>query len=131
MKKILLKIYGLLILASVYSCSTTSPVVDTDRPGQFDDDYVIEMQNPQTLLEIFQRLPGVVVSNNGGYAAVTVRGGVPLFVVDNVRVGRGYNAVVGVVNAAEISSVELLTNPSETVLYGREGGNGVIIIRTN
>ena len=115
---------------AMISCSTTA-AFEEPKTERNEDGFVIEMQNPQTLLDILQRLPGVYTNGNRGANAVTVRGGIPLFVLDGIRLGRGFTAVDGVVNVADISSVELLTSPTETAFYGREGGNGVIIIRTN
>lgn len=131
MKNLKFKIIVWASILLAISCSVPQAMEKDTDDVDLRSGTVIEMQQAHSLLEVLQRLPGVFVDQSRGYSTVTVRGGVPLFVVDGVRVGRGYPSVAGLVTGPEILSVELLTSPSETVMYGREGGNGVILIRTH
>lgn len=86
--------------------------------------------NPQNLADILIRLPGVVVNERAGGTFVTIRGNRPLFVVDGVMLGNSYFNVENAVNVNDIASVEVLRSMSETALYGQQGVNGVILIKT-
>lgn len=87
----------------------------------------IFIENAWTLADYLQRVPGVWVNGN----KVSIRGGgPPLFIIDGVWVGNSYQAAANLVNIEDIASVEVLRNASETAIYGRYGGNGVIIIHT-
>ena len=70
------------------------------------------------------------VDEFGTNTRVLIRGRLPLFVVDGVSVGFSYQQVEHLVNVNDIASVEVLKGPSDTALYGRQGANGVIVIRT-
>ena len=76
------------------------------------------------------RLPGVFVDENAFGTRVTIRGGAPLFVVDNVPVGNTYDSAANIVNVYDIASVEVIKDASELAIYGMRGRNGVIVIRT-
>ena len=116
----------LLSLAFV-SCSTSQPAGQTaDGPRQRGQDTIV-IQNAYTLADYLQRIPGVYVD---GYN-VSIRGsGPPLYIVDGARIGHSYYSAANAVAIDDIASVELLKNASETVIYGREGSNGVILIHT-
>ena len=58
------------------------------------------------------------------------RGGFPLYVVDGVQLGKSYYSAASSVNINDIKSVEVLKSPSETLIYGRSGSSGVILINT-
>lgn len=112
------------LLLIVTACSTSNQAVTTKE--QTEHDQVIEIQNPLTLADFLERVPGVNVS---GYE-VSIRGqGPPLFVIDGVQVGFGYHAAASSVNVHDIYSVEVLKGP-ETAIYGIRGQNGVIVIKT-
>ncbi|NND05328.1 MAG: TonB-dependent receptor plug domain-containing protein [Saprospiraceae bacterium] len=109
-----------------FACVTTS-TVDKSEPYQRS---ALKITNPQSLGDFLVRVPGVYVDDWSGSPVVLVRGRVPLFVVDGVRVGRNYAQVNRMINIQDIVSVEVLRRPNETVMWGREGANGVILIRT-
>lgn len=50
----------------------------------------------------------------------------PLYILDGMR----YNGPLSMINPNDIESVEVLKNPSETSIYGIQGANGVIVIKT-
>ena len=119
-------ILGLSILLAACS-STQQAVSQNDRDTDpYQDKRVIEINNPLTLEDFLLRAPGVFVRGN----QVSIRGGgPPLFIIDNVPVGHNYLSAKAAVNPLDIVSVEVLSGP-DTAIYGRQGGNGVIIIRT-
>lgn len=78
---------------------------------------------------------GVVVGNDnspGGGAMVRIRGigsinaNSPLYVVDGVALQGNINSI----NPNDISSVQVLKDPSQTAMFGVRGANGVIVITT-
>ena len=50
----------------------------------------------------------------------------PLIILDGMR----YNGPLSMINPNDIESVEVLKNPNETAIYGIQGANGVIMIKT-
>jgi len=89
--------------------------------------------NPEQSLQ--GKVPGVQVTSTSGApgAGVTVRirgvgtfnNSSPIFVVDGVILDN-----ISFLNAADISSMEVLKDASATAIYGSRGANGVIIITT-
>lgn len=109
------------------SCSTSQPAGQTaDRQRQPGPDTIL-VQDALTLADYLQRVPGVYFD---GYNVSIRGGGPPLYIVDGAWVGRSYYAAASAVSIHDIASVEVLKSPSELAMYGREGGNGVIIIHT-
>jgi len=94
------------------------------------------LDNPSmSLADMLMRVPGVQVRGNGSNALITVRGISsfmaniePLFVVDGMSVGFGYNSV-SFLNPTEIDNISVLKD-SGAAIYGVRGSNGVIIIET-
>ncbi len=96
------------------------------------------------------RVAGVAVKQTGGApgnpVSVRVRGigttgtAQPLYVVDGVPVGNGYNAVGGggarnasplnTLNPADIESISVLKDASAAAVYGVRAANGVVLITT-
>ncbi len=125
MKKYAILSLAILLGIILISCSTTQTGVSSTN-----NDRVIQVDYPTSLASILTRSPSLYVEENGPYTRVLLRGSTPLFVVDGMRVGYSYAAAESAVNVHDIASVEVLTSPSETMMYGREGSNGVIVIRT-
>ncbi len=81
------------------------------------------------------RVPGLTVTNSGGAGAsptVRIRGVAtvnastnPLYVVDGMFADN-----IDFINPNDISSVEVLKDPSSLAIFGVQGANGVIIITT-
>lgn len=85
------------------------------------------------LADYLRRLPGVRVMGQG---EVLVRGvssiegdNRPLFVVDEVHVGRDFYSVRDIVDVENINYVKVLKG-AEATMYGMQGSNGVIKIVT-
>lgn len=97
------------------------------KPSVLEQQDTIFIENALTLADYLQRAPGVMANGNN----ISIRGGgPPLFIIDGVWLGHSYAAAANMVNINDIASVEVLKSASETALYGRSGGNGVIIIHT-
>lgn len=131
MKKLSVLLYTLVAVLGLglSACATTSDASQTETTEQREPG-TQTMSNPQSLADILIRLPGVRVDEGGMGTRVSVRGGAPLFVIDGMRVGHSYQSAAMAVNVNDIASVEVLKNMTETMIYGRAGANGVILIRT-
>lgn len=130
-------VMGLLLVAcsSKVNRSTSPESVAVSSPNTFSPD------NPaMSLADYLKRVPGVQVSQNGGPGGTTtvlVRGNntlggqrEPLFIVNGVNVGFGYENAEPLVAVTDISTVQVLKSGQETAAYGMQGNNGVIIIKT-
>lgn len=92
-----------------------------------------------TLADYLRKVAGLRVEGKGygEEIKVWVRGGVssmlysnqPIFVIDGVNVGRGYINTNGL-SPTQIVSVEVLRGPVQTALWGEDGNNGVVVIKT-
>lgn len=90
-----------------------------------------------TVADYLRRVGGLTVQGKGEDVKVYVRGGAstmlgdnePIFIIDGVHVGRGYDSTVGL-SPIQIKSVEVLRGPIETARYGSIGAKGVVVIRT-
>ncbi len=112
-------------------CSTTRRAEDksthTDVPVVIYGDRLVAVNHPLSLADFLIRVPGVHVTRT----KVTIRGQhSPLFVIDDVQIGHNYTSAEQAVSVFDIQSVEVLRSLTETAIYGTEGVNGVIIIRT-
>jgi len=93
-----------------------------------------------SLADYLKRIPGVQVTQNTvgtGNVQVTVRGAnsmgdnrEPLFIVNGVNIGNGYERAAPLVDVNDIASVQVLKSGQETAPYGMQGSNGVIVIKT-
>lgn len=87
---------------------------------------------------LMTRFPGVRVTRapDGGLA-VRIRGTTsvhgsnePLYVIDGVPIMPGPGGSLHGINPYDIESIEVLTDPASTAMYGVRGANGVIVITT-
>jgi TonB-dependent starch-binding outer membrane protein SusC len=132
--KIQLLILSILLVACVSGAhkSSTSDVAPLTNPN------IISPDNPAlSLADYLKRVPGVQVIEGGGRTQVTVRGNntlggevEPLFVINGVNVGFGYENAEPLVAMTDIKSVQVLKSGQETAAYGMQGTNGVILIKT-
>lgn len=103
--------------------SNTTSITTVDRDESMDNGNV-------SILDMLRRVPGVVV---GGGNSITIRGASsihmstePLFVVDGMTVGTGYQAV-SALNPNNINRISVLKGPAASI-YGVRAANGVIVI---
>lgn len=98
----------------------------------------IEIHNPNLGLdEYLKRLSGVRVYGAGPYAKIQMRGesslelsNEPLFVIDNVRLGRNFDQIYQVVDMNKVNELTALHSSKATLYYGHDGYAGVIEIST-
>ena len=105
------------------STSGTINTVERDRT----------MENSNiSVLDMLRRVPGIEI---GGGNSITIRGATslslstePLFVLDGVPVGTGYQSV-SAMNPNDIKRISVLKGSSASI-YGSQGANGVIVIES-
>jgi len=80
---------------------------------------------------------GVIVSGTGDNVIVQIRGinsiqgdTRPFFYIDGVAIGRSYADANSALNPNNIKSVRILSSLSELAIYGENGNNGIIKIRS-
>lgn len=101
----------------------------------------VDSQRVQRVEQLLQgRVAGVQVvrTASGGYS-VRIRGagslqgdGEPLFVLDGTPLMRGVtlgDALAGI-SPSEIARIDVLKDAGSTAIYGSQGGNGVVLIKT-
>ena len=84
------------------------------------------------------KAPGLTVTRApDGSLALQIRGPSsiqantePLFVIDDVPVRAGPGGALTGVNPHDIESIRVLKDPADTAIYGMQGANGVIVIKT-
>ena len=123
MKKLIL-LFSIMDLAS---CSNTKLISESklDRPiHSFAE--TIEGKQTGVLINSFSGNPGaspsILIRGISSINASTE----PLIILDGMR----YSGPLSMINPNDIESVEVLKNPSETSIYGIQGANGVIVIKT-
>ena len=97
-------------------------------------------QPPKTYLNLAEFLTakgGVLVSGTGNNVIVQIRGmnslqgdTRPFFYIDGVAIGRSYADANSAVNPNEIEHVRVISSLSELAIYGENGVNGIIKIKT-
>ena len=111
------------------SCTSTGPISlsdsKIDRPiTSFAQ--TIEGKQAGVLINSYSGDPGaspsILIRGIGSINASNE----PLYILDGMR----YNGPLSMINPNDIVSVEVLKNPSETSIYGIQGANGVIVIKT-
>ena len=113
-----------LILLLLSGCASTTGDRLVERPA-VDQQRVIE--HPISLRDFLVKA-GVTIDYQSGVPII--KGGQPLYVVDGVRMGHDYYQVVRTVNVNDIASVEVIRSTAQALIYGRDAGNGVILIKT-
>jgi TonB-dependent SusC/RagA subfamily outer membrane receptor len=104
-------------------------------PNEVDNQTLKQVNTASVNQKLQGQVSGVTVGNDnspGGGAMVRIRGigsinaNSPLYVVDGVALQGNINSI----NPNDISSVQVLKDPSQTAMYGVRGANGVIVITT-
>ncbi len=108
----------------------------TSEPEVTADDIARSPGEPIEQL-LMSRFPGVMVTRTANGIAVRIRGTTslhgstePLYVIDDVPIRPGPGGALFGLNPYDIESIRVLTNASETAMYGMRGANGVIVIKT-
>ncbi|MEL6865805.1 MAG: TonB-dependent receptor plug domain-containing protein [Bacteroidota bacterium] len=92
----------------------------------------------QTLANYLRKIPNLLVTGSGSNTQVSINGfknsalmsNQPLFVLDGVRIGHSLAEASNLVTMSDVAKVTVLRTPSEIAMYGIEGTNGVIVIRS-
>lgn len=125
--------FSLLLLLS---CGTTKNGVDGEKSsGKEKVD-----KTPKVYLDLADYLRtkgGVIISGTGNNLIIQIRGissiqgdTRPFFYIDGVAIGRSYQAANEALNPNNIKSVRILSSLSELAIYGENGNNGVILIKS-
>ncbi len=82
-------------------------------------------------------MSGVRVYGSGPFARIMMRGesslelsSTPLFVMDDIRLGRNFDDVYKVVDMNLVNSLRAVNSSKATIYYGHDGYAGVIEIST-
>lgn len=121
-----------IFLTGCASSGNTSKDVN-EKPGAS-----VEIHNPNLGLdEYLRRLSGVRVYGSGPFAKIQMRGeaslelpNTPLFVLDDIRLGRDFDNVYKVVDMNLVNNLRAVNSSKATLYYGHEGYAGVIEIST-
>lgn len=96
-----------------------------------------DFSNFTSLGDYLRMQAGIEVMGYGTDTKVLIRGistiklgTQPLYVIDGQSIGNNYAIANSAVNPNNIKSVRILRSKSETTIYGEDGTNGVILIKT-
>ena len=113
------------------ACSIPGEIAENGEAGPLTGNHtIILVQNPVSLLDILVQVPRVAVSRDLNNTFITIRGGIPLCVVDGIRIGKSYERAVEIVNIFDIETMEIIKGISESAIYGPGHCHGVILIHT-
>lgn len=134
--KLLIPITACLVMA----CATSQPSAQKNSSSVNSASNITPATSNLSLADYLKRVPGVQVVENGtggGQTQILVRGNntlgenrEPLFVINGVNVGKGYENAAPLVDINDVATVQVLKSGQETAPYGMQGSNGVIVIRT-
>lgn len=131
-----LKIVLLVILVVMTGCASSGSgsgsLMDQDSPNVSNDTEL-------SLLDHLRRINNVRINGTGNNITVTIRGNYslsgeeirsPLYVINGQEVGRNFSSAARMAHKGTIKSVRVLS-PGKSAIYGSQGGNGVIEIKTD
>ena len=92
-----------------------------------------------SLADYLRRIAGVVVKGSGADSIVLVRSGgnsivnssEPLFLINGIQYNGDFRSLSNVISVADIKSIQVYKDASDTSFYGVRGANGVINIKLN
>ena len=132
-----------LVIVVIAGCARSRTAADDSRQSRPQNRMItaedIE-RSPGISLEqlLVARIPGLRLARAAdGRVAIHVRGPStivgdqePLYVLDGIPLRSGSGGGFGGINPKDIASIELLSDPVNTAMYGVRGANGVIVITT-
>ena len=100
---------------------------------------VTKLQPEISLSNYLRRISGVVVKGSGEDSMVLVRSGAnsivnssePLFLINGIPYNGDFRSLSNVIAVADIKSIQVYKDASDTSFYGVRGANGVINIKLN
>jgi TonB-dependent SusC/RagA subfamily outer membrane receptor len=130
----------LLGLLAGWACGG-NPQPESNDAGPSDRTVTAEdiQRSPSKPIEqvLMEQFPSVVVERRGNALSIRIRGRAtiqgdtePLYVIDGMSTNPGPGGGITGLNPYDIESIRVLTNASETAMYGLRGANGVIVIKT-
>ena len=125
-QKLMHRSFYIILIVLVSSCIPTAQTSSSER------DY----SDYQDMSGVLKTIAGIQVTGQGASTSVHLRGvgtinldSQPLFVVDNVPLGRRYSSI-DYLNPRDEGSIKIVKGLSATTRWGEDGNHGVIIIRT-
>lgn len=125
--KISLKLFPIMLLIATVACSTTQNSGKTSSSASSDSNVVLAKDLPRyidSLSRLSVRGSEVINTSTSTISGTTA----PLFVLDDIQIGRSFSQVMRLLNDNQAVSVEFLTTRRATIRYGEEGRNGVLIL---
>lgn len=122
-----LKLLSIIVLLATFACSTTQNSGKTSSSTSSDSNVVLAKDLPRyidSLSRLSVRGSEVFNTSTSTISGTTA----PLFVLDDIQMGRSFSQVMRLLNDNQAVSVEFLTTRRATIRYGEEGRNGVIIL---
>ena len=116
-----------------FSCATSNNS-STSEPST---PRTVDSTNEKSMIEIMQKLSGVIVRGSVNDATVRVMVGnyfndpntEPLFLLNGVSFAHDFQSVQNSVSPEDVKSIEVYKTPAELGRYGTRGANGVINIK--
>lgn len=115
---------------ALIACSTPTGLHSDREIVPISNHTVIVVQDPLSLADILVQVPGVMIRRDIEQTLVTIRGGVPLYLIDGIRIGNSYQEVADMLNILDVESVEVIKGITEAAIYGPGSGHGVVLIKT-
>ena len=122
-----LKLLSIIVLVATVACSTTNNSGKTSSSDSDNSNTVLAKDLPRYIDNISRlSVRGSEVINT---STSTISGtSAPLFVLDDIQIGRSLSQVMRLLNSEQAVSVRFLTSRRATIRYGEEGRNGVLIL---
>ncbi len=116
-----------------FSCATSN---NSNAPEP-ENPRTVNSTHENSMLELIQKLPGVMVRGTGNNATVRVMVGnylndpntEPLFLLNGVSYANDFQSVQNSISPEGVKSIEVYRTPAELGRYGSRGVNGVINIK--
>lgn len=122
-----LKLLSIIVLVATVACSTTNNSGKTSSSDSDNSNTVLAKDLPRYIDNISRlSVRGSEVINT---STSTISGtSAPLFVLDDIQIGRSLSQVMRLLNSEQAVSVRFLTSRRATIRFGEEGRNGVLIL---
>jgi len=125
-----IRLVAVLFLTVLVACSTTR---NRSSSSENDSSSVVLAKD---LPRYVDQLPRISVQGSGDNVRATNTSSstfsgstAPLFVLDNIQMGRSFAEVMRILDDNQAVSVEYLTTRRATIRYGEAGNNGVILLK--
>ncbi|SFZ91631.1 TonB-dependent outer membrane receptor, SusC/RagA subfamily, signature region [Flaviramulus basaltis] len=127
----------LFCIITLFSCKTQKTDDLVLRTAAQPSNEVMVTQAEISLADYLRRISGVVVKGSGDDSIVLVRSGgnsilnssEPLFLINGNAYNGDFRNLSNIISVADIKSIQVYKDASETSFYGVRGANGVINIK--